>query len=73
MGVRSGSAALDEAWVQADVSYVMPVQQPGEETLQAQTITSVRACAILSLKRRHGNVRHLPMIAALLVKIREQR
>ena len=48
-GVCSGSAALDESWVQADVSDVMSVQQPGEETLQTQTVTTVRTCAILPL------------------------
>lgn len=44
------SAALDEPWVQADVSYVVSVQQPGEEALQAQAVTSVRAGAELPLK-----------------------
>lgn len=52
-GVCSGSAALDESWVQADVSDVMSVQQPGEETLQTQTVTTVRTCAILPLKHTH--------------------
>lgn len=47
----SGSAALDESRVQADVSDVVSVQQPGEETLQTQTITAVRTRAILPLKR----------------------
>lgn len=47
---RSGSAALDESRVQADVSDVVSVQQPGEETLQTQTITAVRTRAILPLK-----------------------
>lgn len=49
MCVCSGSAALDESWVQADVSDVMSVQQPGEETLQTQTVTTVRACAVFPL------------------------
>lgn len=53
--VCSGSAALDESWVQADVSDVMSVQQPGEETLQAQTVTAVRTRAVLPLKHTKTN------------------
>lgn len=49
--VCSWSAALDEPWVKTDVSDVMSVQQPGEETLQTQTITTVRTRAVLSLKK----------------------
>lgn len=48
-----GSAALDESWVQADVSDVMSVQQPGEETLQTQTVTAVRTRAVFPLKNTH--------------------
>lgn len=55
--VRSGSAALDESWVQADVSDVMSVQQPGEETLQTQTITTMRACAVFPLKHTNAHTR----------------
>lgn len=47
----SGSAALDEARVQAHVSDVVSVQQPGEETLQAEAVTSVRTRPELPLKR----------------------
>lgn len=49
--VCSWSAALDEPRVKTDVSDVMSVQQPGEETLQTQTITTVRTRAVLSLKK----------------------
>lgn len=51
--VCSGSAALDESGVQADVSDVMSVQQPSEETLQTQAITAVRTRAVLPLKHKH--------------------
>lgn len=53
-GACSRSAALDESWVEAYVSDVMSVQQPGEETLQPQTITAMRTCAIFSLKHKHA-------------------
>lgn len=53
VSVCSRSAALDESWVQADVSDVMSVQQPGEETLQTQTVTAVRTRAVLPLKHTH--------------------
>lgn len=50
----SRSATLDEPWVQADISDVMSIQQPGEETLQAQTISAVRTGAVLPLNNTHS-------------------
>lgn len=46
----SGSAALDEARVEADVSDVVSVEQPGEEALQAQAVAAVGARAVLPLQ-----------------------
>lgn len=48
--VSSGSAALDEARVEADVSDVVSVEQPGEEALQAQAVAAVGARAVLPLE-----------------------
>lgn len=55
-GLRS--AALDEPWIQTDVSDVMSVQQPGEEPLQSQTVTTMRTRAILPLEHTHS--KHTP-------------
>lgn len=62
--VCSRSAALDESRVEADISDVMSVQQPGEETLQTQTVTTMRACAILPLKhtKTHKEASYFPFI-----------
>lgn len=46
----SRSAALDEARVEADVSDVVSVEQPGEEALQAQSVAAVGARAVLPLE-----------------------
>lgn len=45
----SWSTSSRETGVQADISDMVPVQQPRQETLQSQSITSVRAGTILSL------------------------
>lgn len=47
--VRLGPASLDESWVKADVSDVVPVQQPGQETLETKAVTAVRTRAVLPL------------------------
>ena len=68
--VRSGSAALDESGIQADVSDVMSVQHPGEETLQTQTVTAVRTRAVLPLKHtdQHNSLLiHTPDIPQRIV------
>lgn len=54
MGSASRSAALDESRVEADVSDVVPVEQPGEEALQAQAVAAVGARAVLPLQ--HSSV-----------------
>lgn len=46
----SGSAALDEARIEADVSDVVSVEQPGEEALQAQAVAAVGARSVLPLQ-----------------------
>lgn len=45
----SWSTSSRKTGVQADISDMVPVQQPRQETLQSQSITSVRAGTILSL------------------------
>lgn len=75
----SGAAALDEARVQADVSDVMSVQQPGEEALQAQSVAAVRTRAILPLKHNHKPVNahgqglvHVPLSMVLVTRAATQ-
>ena len=48
--VCSGPAARDEAGVQAHVSDVVAVQQPGEEPLQAQAVPPMGTGAVLPLE-----------------------
>lgn len=48
--LSSRPAALDEARVEADVSDVVSVEQPGEEALQAQAVAAVGAGAVLPLQ-----------------------
>lgn len=49
-GGLSWPAALDEAWVEAHVSNVVTVEQPGEETFEAEPVSTMRTCPILPLK-----------------------
>ena len=51
----SWSASSGETGVQADISDMVPVQQPRHETLQSQSITSVMAGTILSLRKENSN------------------
>lgn len=70
--VSSGSAALDEARVEADVSDVVSVEQPGEEALQAQAVAAVGARAVLPLehtRRRTGSLSRHQYFKALLKEI----
>lgn len=67
---RSGPAALDEARVQADVSDVVSVEQPGEEALQAQAVAAVRTGAVLPLKHTHsGLLTHIHAVPAALTTL----
>jgi len=47
--IRLRLATVDVARVQAYVTHVVLVQQPGQEALDAQSVAAVRACAVLAL------------------------
>ena len=51
---RLGCASLDEARVETDFADVWPVEDPAEESFQAQPVAAVWTGAILTLNKGNG-------------------
>merc|ERR1719427_743092 len=45
----SGRTPSNESWIQCDVSYVVSVCEPRDESIKSKTVTSMRTCTVLPL------------------------
>lgn len=49
---RLWSASFQESWVQGDITDMMSVHDPGQETLKAKTKSTMRTGTILPLRKK---------------------
>jgi hypothetical protein len=41
--------STDETWIETNITNMMSVREPGHETIEAETIATMRKCSVLAL------------------------
>ena len=51
----STTTSTDKTWIETNITNVMSIREPSHETIETETITTMRKCSVLALQNENVN------------------